>query len=107
MDATQKNKLVAQVKHKLNISWDDPDTDARIADEVIPSAVSSLTFKLGIDDPAFDWSDAGQENLILINYCFYEFSHAANEFDSSYATDIAQVRAKWEVRQFEEEMADV
>lgn len=106
MDAEQHKKLASQVKRKLNITWDDQDTDARIAD-MATNAVPTLAFKLGVNDTAFDWSDAGQENLLIVNYCFYEWNHAANEFDAAYSDDIAQVRAKWEVKQFEEEVPNV
>lgn len=107
MDEKQKESLTEQVKRKLSITWKDPDTQTRIAEDIVSAAVPSLAFKLGISDPAFDWSGAGQENMLLVNYCYYEWNHAANEFDGNYANDIAQVRAKWEVRQFEEEMADL
>lgn len=106
MNADQNEKLTGQVKRKLNITWDDPDTDARIADLAI-NAVPTLAFKLGVNDPAFDWSDAGQENMLIVNYCFYEWNHEASSFDASYSDDIAQVRSKWEVKQFEEEVPNV
>ena len=89
-------ELVAQVKRKLNITWSDDDTEARVND-IIGSAIPKLIHKLGITDPDFDFSVAGAENDLLKNYCLYEYNHCANEFDDNYANEIAQIRAKHEV----------
>lgn len=89
-------KLYAQVKRKLNITWNDDDTDNRV-EEIILSAIPALIHKLGIADPNFDFSEPGMENNLFKAYCFYEWNHCLNEFDQNYANDIAQVRAIHEV----------
>ena len=94
--------LLSQVKRKLNITWSDADTDARIED-IITSAIPRMIHKLGIADADFDFSEAGMEHDLFKNYCLYECNHCANEFDDNYSNDIAQVRAKHEVQQFSEE----
>ena len=88
--------LFGQVKRKLNITWDDPDTTARL-EEIINSAIPDLIFKLGIVDPDFDFSIAGSENTLFLAYCLYEWNHALEDFDLNYERMIAQVRAKHEV----------
>jgi len=88
--------LLGQVRRKLNITWEDEETTARI-EEIIESAVPTLIHKLGIADSGFDFSIAGMENSLFRSYCLYEWNHCANEFDDNYANDIAQVRAKHEV----------
>lgn len=85
-----------QVRLKLNITWDDEDTNKRITD-IILAAIPTLKHKLGIADPNFDFSTPGMENTMFLSYCLYEFNHAANEFDGNYANDIMQIRAKNEV----------
>ena len=93
--------LLGQVRRKLNITWSDADTDARL-EEIITSAIPRMIHKLGIVDNEFHFSVAGIENDLFKNYCLYEWNHCANEFDDNYANDIAQVRAFYEVQQFSE-----
>lgn len=94
--------LIEQVRRKLNITWEDDDTTSRI-EEIIASAIPSLKHKLGIFVSDFDFSIAGAENTLFINYCLYEWNHCLNEFDDNYANDIAQVQAIWAVK-YEEEV---
>lgn len=91
--------LFAQVKRKLNVTWDDDETTARI-EEIIASAIPDLTHKLGIVDAEFDFSVAGAENTLMLAYCLYEWNHALSEFDLNYERMIAQVRAKYEVAHY-------
>lgn len=91
--------LLSQVKRKLNITWDDEDTTARVND-IIQSAIPALMHKLGIADPNFDFSVPGMANNLFLAYCLYEFNHSLHEFDTNYANDIAQVRAKFEVEAY-------
>lgn len=90
--------LMAQVKRKLNITWNDDDTDARVAD-IIANAEPIIRHKLGITDEEFDFTVAGLENALLLSYCLYEWNNAVNEFDNNYANEILQARAKYEVQQ--------
>lgn len=97
--------LLGQVRRKLNITWDDDDTTARI-EEIIESAIPTMIHKLGIADPDFDFSVPGMENNLFKSYCLYEWNHCGNEFDDNYANDIAQVRARHEVKQHLAESGD-
>lgn len=87
--------LIDQVKRKLNITWEDEDTDARVND-LVSSAQVTMRHKLGLPDE-FDFSTAGQENVLFLAWCLYEWNHAAHEFDGNYLGDILQIRQKWEV----------
>lgn len=91
--------LITQVKRKLNITWSDEDTDARVT-ELMASAQVTMRHKLGLPDE-FDFETKGQENLLFLAYCLYEWNHAAHEFDANYLGDILQVRQKNEVRAYE------
>jgi len=88
--------LLKQVCRKLNITWEDDDTTARI-EEIMESAIPDLKHRLGITDPEFDFSVAGDENTLYKNYCLYEWNHCLNEFFVNYAEMIAQVRARNDV----------
>lgn len=98
MDETAMTTLIAQVKRKLNITWSDPDTEARVAD-IIHSAAAHLTYQLGITADGFDFSAAGIENILFLAYCFYEWNHALDEFEDNYRGMIMSARAKYEVAQ--------
>lgn len=88
--------LLQQVKRKLNITWSDPDTDNRVSD-IANQAKSVMLFKLGITDDAFDFSEAGIENILYLAYCLYLYNHCENEFDDNYLGMILQARSKHEV----------
>ena len=90
--------LLGQVERKLNITWRDDETTARI-EEIIESAIPTLIHKLGIADSDFDFSQPGMENNLFRSYCLYEWNHCVNEFDDNYANEIAQVQAKHAVDQ--------
>lgn len=96
------DSLLSQVKRKLNITWEDADTTARVND-IIQSAIPTLKHKLGIADPNFDFGVPGMENTLFKNYCLYDWNHCLNEFDENYANDIAQIRAVHEVEHYEAE----
>lgn len=93
--------LTAQVKRKLNITWSDEDTNARVA-EIIVSAIPYLLHRLGIADQDFDFSEPGLENTLFLAWCLYEYNHCANEFDDNYANLIAIVRQQHEVVYYQE-----
>lgn len=95
------DRLIAQVKRKLNITWDDEDTNSRVED-IIQSAILNLLHILGIADPDFDFSKPGVENTLFLAYCLYEFNHSLHEFADNYANMIAQVRAINEVEHYKE-----
>ena len=90
--------LLNQVKRKLNITWDDDVTTARL-EEIIASAIPDLKHKLGIVGD-FDFSAEGMENILFLNYCLYEWNHAIAEFDLNYERMIAQVRSKNDVAHY-------
>ena len=92
-------QLFDKVKQKLNITWEDEDTNSRIQN-IIGSAIPTLTHKLGITDEYFDFADVGAEHNLFLAYCLYEWNHATNEFDDNYSNEIAQIRRKWEVKHF-------
>lgn len=91
--------LIEQVKRKLNITWNDEDTEKRVND-IVASAAPIMRHKLGIADASFDFSIPGTENSLFKSYCLYEWNHAANEFDDNYSNEIGQCREMHEVEHF-------
>lgn len=84
-----------KVKRKLDITWTDDGTDARVAD-IIDIALPTMRHKLGLPE-TYDFETPGQEQNLLLSWCLYEWNHAADEFDANYLGDVIQVRNKWAV----------
>ena len=91
--------LLAQVRRKLNITWEDTDTNNRVRD-IMRQARAKMFEILGIVDTKFDFSGEGTENMLYLAYCLYLYNHCENEFDDNYREDIMQTRAKHEVKQY-------
>ena len=88
--------LTKQVKRKLNITWEDEETNARV-DDIIGEVSPYLTHKLGL--PAeFDFSAPGTERGLFLSCCLYEWNHIPrDEWEENYKRTIADVRARHEV----------
>lgn len=99
------DKLIAQVKRKLNITWEDDGTNQRVED-IIQSAIPDMIDVLGIADPDFDFSETGTENTLFLAHCLYEYNHVLNEFYDNYSKEIARVRARHEVAHYLENGAN-
>lgn len=91
-----ETELTALVKRKLDITWTDEVTDARVAD-IIDVAEPTMRHKLGLPE-TFDFTAPSQERALLLAWCLYEWNQSANEFDANYLNDILQVRQKWAVK---------
>lgn len=90
--------MLGLAKRKLNITWDDDDTDARLS-EIIEDGIVELADKIGISD-GFDFSQPGQERKLLLAYCLYGWNNALDDFERNYASDILQARERWEVDRY-------
>lgn len=92
--------LTKQVKRKLNITWEDPTTDARV-DDIMGSVGPWLIHKLGLTDPEYDFSAPGTERDLFLSCCLYEWNHIPrDEFEENYKRTIADVRARHEVAHY-------
>lgn len=95
-----ESTLFEQVKRKLNVTWDDPDTNSRIQ-EIIDSGIPEMIHILGIPDENYDFSTPGMENALFKNYCLYEWNHCLQDFEKNYANNIAHVQAKYDVKHYQ------
>lgn len=97
--------LTKQVKRKLNITWEDEDTNARV-DDIIGEVSPYLTHKLGL--PAeFDFSAPGTERGLFLSCCLYEWNHIPrDEWEENYKHTIADVRARYEVENYLKEQEE-
>lgn len=85
--------LTLKVKRKLNITWEDSDTNARVED-IMSSVDPWLRHKLGIADAEFDFNAPGTERDLFLSCCLYDWNHIPrDEFEENYKHTIADVRA--------------
>lgn len=82
---------MASVKRKLNITWADEETDARLRD-VIPAAAAVLRPRLALPASYEFTQDDPEAYGLLLNACLYEFSNAIDDFLVNYAREISQYR---------------
>ena len=88
--------LTQQVKRKLNITWEDDETNARV-DEIMGDVDPYLRHKLGIS-AEFDFSTPGTERSLYLSCCLYEWNHIPrDEWEENYKFTIANLRARYEV----------
>lgn len=80
------------VKRKLSISWDDQQTDLRVAD-VMDATTAWLNSRLGFPATHEFTSTDGEPWPLFLNACLYEWSNALDAFAESYAAEIRSCRA--------------
>lgn len=93
-----------ELKRKLNITWDDAATDARIAD-ILAQAPDIIATRLGLPIPegstASDAIAADPEaHALLISYCYYAWNHAEDAFWQSYLMDVYTIQNRLAVDAF-------
>lgn len=89
---TNLEALLPGVRRKLNITWSDEETEARLRD-IVTTAIDTLSHKLGA--PAgFDFAVDPAALGLLRDWCLYEWNHRAHQFSSDFAAEIEQMRAR-------------
>ena len=85
------DETLAAVRRKLNITWEDEGTEARVRD-VVAAVSPALAPRCGL--PANHAFAAGEpEWALFLNACLYEFSDALDDFWDNYASELAE--AHW------------
>ena len=85
-------EVLAAVRRKLNITWTDDETEARVAD-VIGAVSPPLALRCGLPAThAFTTEDT--EWALFLNACLYEFSDALDDFWANYAGDLAEAHLR-------------
>ncbi len=92
-----------ELKGILSITWLDEVTETRLTN-LINNAAPTLNFKVGAE---LDYDVPGQERGLLLNYCMYAWNNCINDFSDNYANDIMQLRIKYEVEQYNQELNEV
>lgn len=82
--------LLAAAKRKLNITWSDTETDARVSD-AIGNALPALARAIGLDAKTDAFDEPGEARGLLLNCIFYEFNDALDDFWANYADDVQRL----------------
>ena len=85
---------VSIVRNHLNISWDDTDTNKKVA-RIIEDAECKLNHKLGAE---IDYFQPGAARALFLNYCDYAFNKIENEFEKAYKDEINELRRFYAVK---------
>ena len=88
---TAQSALLNAVRRKLNVTWDNVNTDARVQD-VVDSVSPRLASLLGYAATHEFSAEDGEAWGLFLNGCLYEFSDAWDDFVSHYEREIQSVR---------------
>lgn len=94
--------LLDEVKIKLDVLSSDEQTKEKI-NQVIASAKSHLRrFHPGLTTEDFE-DDRNPAKSLLLNYCLYAYSNAADQFDEAYKRELLDLRHIYEVSTYDTE----
>lgn len=83
--------VMAAVRRKCNVSWDDETTNARL-DDVVATVSPRLSSLLGYPSDYEFTDEDGASWTLFLNGCLYEFSDAWDDFEHNYADVILSTR---------------
>lgn len=105
---TGYDDLIVLAKAKLNITWDDEGTNARVA-SILAESIPTVSTMVGLEydysaqdaldenGDVFDYSEPSQERAVLLNYVAYEWNHCVDTFWPNYWQMIAACRQRHEL----------
>lgn len=83
-------KLLADIKNELNITWEDEATDSRIR-SYINDGIAFL--QSTANETTLDFESGGKPRELIFAYCRYADARATNEFKLNYRSDLIMLRA--------------
>lgn len=83
---------LAAVRRKLNVTWTDSGTEARVSD-VVATVSPALALRCGLDQ-AHEFSTGDPEWALFLNACLYEFSDALDDFWENYASEVGEAHLR-------------
>ena len=102
MDSTKTDKLLADVKHTLKITWNNQNTEEELSG-MIADAEIYLNHLLGAE---IDFSAPGMFHKLFLNYALYAYNHCENEFETAYLQDILKCQTYISVKGGESDAED-
>ena len=84
--------LIETLKTYLDITWDDPHTNAKL-EGILARAQTKLCAYAGNTELAFE--DGSEEQQLLLDMCRYVWNNASEDFEENYLSDLLMLRAKY------------
>lgn len=100
--ADTEDATLDAVKRKLNVTWEAPETEARIKD-VIDAAGARVAYLVGLPVGHSFSPEDGQAWPLFLDACLYEYSDAMDDFIGNYGPMIQLAREQLIVRESLEE----
>ena len=91
-------ELLQAVKNYLDITWEDSETDTKLAG-IIRRGIKYIDNVAGIE---LDYSTEGKPRELLLDYCRYVRSNALSEFAVNYLHELLSLQISEEVRAYAE-----
>jgi hypothetical protein len=88
------NSLLTAVKNYLDITWDDPDGDAKLSG-IIARGTAYLN---GAAGAALDFEAEDLPRALLFDYCRYVRSNALEEFQVNFGRELIGLQISVDVR---------
>lgn len=94
--------LLADVKNYLDITWDDEDTEKKLAG-IVGRGISYLNSKAGAE---LDYSQENQPRSLLFDYARYARANALDEFEINYLHELLRLHLDYQVKEAENAEAE-
>lgn len=95
--------LLEAVKNYLDITWDDPDGDKKLAG-IIARGIKYINSVAGAE---LDYTVEDKPRELLFDYCRYVRSNALNEFAINYQHELLSLQIAQEVKDYAVQNPDI
>lgn len=92
--------LIDTLKNYLDITWDDPHTNAKL-EGILARAQAKIRAYAGKSD--LDFADGTAEQQLLLDLCRYVWFNVPEDFETNYRHDLIMLRAKYQTEAMQDE----
>lgn len=99
---TTDEQLLADLKAKLQITWDDAETNRILT----LSIKNSKRYFTELCETKFTFAEGSTEHELLMERCRYDWNNAIDEFEPNFKRDLSRLIMDVAIQQYEEAKAD-
>lgn len=92
---TDLSMLLTDARNYLDITWEDPETDKKLAG-ILLRGMKYLDSKAGAE---LDYLEEEQPRALLFDYARYARANALDEFEGNYLHDLLALHLKYRVKE--------
>ncbi|MCX7772213.1 MAG: hypothetical protein N2376_03770 [Clostridia bacterium] len=89
--------LLEAVRNYLDITWDDPETDNKLAG-IIARGIQYINKAAGVE---CNFSDENKPRELLLDYCRYARSNALGDFQTNYQHELLSLQMYSEIEAYQ------